>query len=356
LKRDIAENGLLEKIRLHRDGSIIDGRNRYRACVDVGVEPEFTTWDGDDSELLGYILSLNLHRRHLNSGQLAIVALEVEKELAKLAKKRQGARTDLTLSAPGKRLSKSLDKRSDTGKAAKQAADLLGTNKTYVAQAKKLAAEAPDLLDEVREGNLSLPKATRQMKQKQRRAERVARIQELSAGSEPLQAKQVRYPVIYADPPWRYEHAKTESRAIENHYPTMSLKDICDLPVSDLATDDAVLFLWTTSPKLEEAMQVISAWGFTYRTSMVWIKDKIGMGYYARSRHELLLIATRGSIPVPETRARFDSVLIAPRQEHSAKPTEMYSRIESMYPEYQKIELFARQARDGWQSWGYEAV
>jgi N6-adenosine-specific RNA methylase IME4 len=326
LKRDIAENGLLEKIRLHRDGSIVDGRNRYRACIDVGVEPEFTTWDGDDSELLGYILSLNLHRRHLNSGQLAIVALEVEKELAKLAKKRQAHGK----TAPGKRFSSEIEKRSEPTHAAKQAAAMVGTNNSYVSQAKKLAAEAPDLLDEVREGNLSLPKATRQMKQKQRRAERVARIQELSAGSEPLQAKQVRYPVIYADPPWRYEHAKTESRAIENHYPTMSLKDICDLPVSDLATDDAVLFLWTTSPKLEEAMQVIAAWGFTYRTSMVWIKDKIGMGYYARSRHELLLIATRGSIPVPETRARFDSVLIAPRQEHSAKPAEMYSRIESM--------------------------
>ena len=82
--------------------------------------------------------------------------------------------------------------------------------------------------------------------------------------------------MIYADPPWRYEHVKTESRAIENQYPTMDLDAICALPVRDIATDDSVLFLWATSPKLAEAMRVIDAWGFTYRTCMAWVKEKIG--------------------------------------------------------------------------------
>lgn len=163
-----------------------------------------------------------------------------------------------------------------------------------------------------------------------------------------------KYNLILADPPWRYEHVKTENRAIENHYPTMTLDEICALPVADLANDDAVLFLWATSPKLAEAMRVIEAWGFMYRTCMVWVKDKIGMGYYARQRHELLLIATRGTPGTPLPADRGDSVIEAPRGPHSEKPAAAYEAIERMYPFAMKVELFARTSRNGWSSWGNE--
>jgi len=162
------------------------------------------------------------------------------------------------------------------------------------------------------------------------------------------------FPVLYADPPWRYEHVKTENRAVENQYPTMTLDDICALTVP--AADDAVLFLWATSPKLAEAMQVLTAWGFTYRTCMVWVKDKIGMGYYARQQHELLLIGAKGEPPVPAEADRPSSVLEAPRTQHSAKPPAFYDVIERMYPGVQKIELFARQTREGWAAWGNQAA
>lgn len=178
-----------------------------------------------------------------------------------------------------------------------------------------------------------------------RRDHRVQDIQELSAA---LGC----FPVIYADPPWRYEHVLTESRAIENHYPTMTLEAICALKVNEIAHKDAVLFLWATSPKLAEAMQVIEAWGFTYRTCMVWVKDKIGMGRYARQQHELLLIAAQGAVPVPEPSDRVPSVVYADRTEHSAKPAEFYDVIEAMYPEYQKVELFSRTVHEGWTGWG----
>lgn len=163
-----------------------------------------------------------------------------------------------------------------------------------------------------------------------------------------------KYNLILSDPPWRYEHVKTESRAIENHYPTMTLDEICALPVAGLADDDAVLFLWATSPKLAEAMRVIEAWGFEYRTCMVWVKDKIGMGHYARQRHELLLIARRGSPGVPLPADREDSVIEAPRGQHSEKPLAAYEAIERMYPFATKVEIFARNTRDGWSSWGNE--
>jgi N6-adenosine-specific RNA methylase IME4/transposase len=188
-----------------------------------------------------------------------------------------------------------------------------------------------------------------------RRVERVDKINAISRGNAPL-ATVTSYPVIYADPPWRYEHSRTDNRQIENHYPTMDLTQICALPVGEVAAPDAVLFLWATSPKLAESMQVIDAWGFTYRTCMVWDKEVIGMGYYARQQHELLLIATRGNLPTPEPANRPPSVVRVRRPtEHSEKPTEFYALIESMYPEYARIELFARNARQGWAVWGNQA-
>jgi N6-adenosine-specific RNA methylase IME4 len=163
--------------------------------------------------------------------------------------------------------------------------------------------------------------------------------------------------LLYADPPWRYEHVVTESRAIENQYPTMSLDEICALHVP--AADDAVLFLWATSPKLAEAMQVIDRWGFTYRTCAVWDKDAIGMGYYFRQQHELLLVAARGASVVPPASARPSSVLRARRGRHSEKPAFMYDLLEMMFPDFNerdRVELFQREPRSGWSGWGNESA
>jgi N6-adenosine-specific RNA methylase IME4 len=162
--------------------------------------------------------------------------------------------------------------------------------------------------------------------------------------------------VLYADPPWRYENPPMggSNRSIENHYPTMDLEAICALPVNDIAHENAVLFMWATNPKLAECFQVLNAWGFTYRTDMVWIKDKIGMGYHVRERHEGLLIAKRGELAPPPVEARPDSVVQAPRLEHSAKPPVFYDIIDRMYPEVRKIELFGRAPEDRplWTAWG----
>lgn len=205
---------------------------------------------------------------------------------------------------------------------------------------------------------LEAAKRIRQVKLDQNRDERTQKIVEISQNNKPLEAADLDrlYPVVYADPPWRYEHSMTDNRRIENQYPTMTLQQICDLPVSDIAAPDAVLLLWTTSPKLAESMDVIDAWGFVYRTCIIWDKERIGMGYYARQQHELLLVASRGSIPVPEPENRPASVIRIKRDnEHSTKPHEFYSLIERMYPEYDRIELFARNARDGWAAWGNQA-
>jgi N6-adenosine-specific RNA methylase IME4 len=162
-----------------------------------------------------------------------------------------------------------------------------------------------------------------------------------------------KYRVIYADPPWSYDNKLIDSYgAAENHYPTMSLADLCLLPVSEITEENAVLFLWTTSPLLKECFEVIRAWGFQYKTSFVWDKVKHNMGHYNSVRHELLLVCTKGSC-TPDVSKLFDSVVSIERSEtHSEKPEFFRKIIDTLYPYGKRIELFARKSIDGWESWG----
>lgn len=164
------------------------------------------------------------------------------------------------------------------------------------------------------------------------------------------------FDLIYADPPWRYRHCKTNSRRIENQYPTMTLTDIKDLPIDQIAADNSILFLWTTAPKVAEAVEVIAAWGFDYKTQAVWDKEIIGMGYYFRGQHEILMVATKGSPGAPPVAARVSSVIQERRGRHSKKPEQVYDLLEAMYPSFRKLELFARNTRSGWASWGNEVA
>ena len=161
------------------------------------------------------------------------------------------------------------------------------------------------------------------------------------------------FDIIYADPPWEYEFSLSERGDPKRHYDTMSVDKICALEIP--ATKNAILFLWATNPKLEEALKVIKAWGFQYRTNLVWVKDKFGTGYYFRGQHELLLVAKRGETSVPLEELRHSSVLEAPRKQHSEKPNAVYEMIERMYPNRKYLELFARNKREKWEPWGLEA-
>lgn len=163
------------------------------------------------------------------------------------------------------------------------------------------------------------------------------------------------YSLIYADPPWSFEDATTPERFASKEYALMTLDEIEALPVSEMAADDSALFLWCPNSKNGEAHDVIRSWGFIYKTNFVWVKDRIGLGHYNRQRHELLLVATKGSPGTPQPADRFDSVIECPRGEHSRKPEIVYEMLEKMYPGVPKIELFARGKRPGWEVWGHEA-
>jgi N6-adenosine-specific RNA methylase IME4 len=161
------------------------------------------------------------------------------------------------------------------------------------------------------------------------------------------------FQLIYADPPWQLGHPDSK-HAPETHYPCMPLQEIKQIQVP--AAEDALLLLWGVNSLLPEALEVIAAWGFSYVTNLVWVKQSIGLGVWARNRHELLLLARRGKFSPPEPDERPDSVIEADRLRHSQKPDLAYERIEKAWPRASKLELFARgAARPGWTTWGNRA-
>ena len=187
----------------------------------------------------------------------------------------------------------------------------------------------------------------------------------------------MRYSVIYADPAWAYRKTplvnRGAARAVEKEYPTMQPEEIAAIPVASIAEDNSVLFLWATGPKLPEALMVMKAWGFTYRTiAFVWVKlttkaDKpfFGMGFYTRANAEIVLVGTRGrgckrldaavrQVVLDVYDGPDEEQIAAPISTHSAKPDEVRQRIERLY-DGRRVELFARKASDGWDVWGNQA-
>ncbi len=164
-----------------------------------------------------------------------------------------------------------------------------------------------------------------------------------------------KWPVILADPPWRFESWSDagKDRSAENHYPTMALDDIKALgpQVKACAADDAVLLMWTTSDQLENALDVLKRWGFKYSTTgLVWIKGGApAKGYWTRKGVEICLLGTRGS--PSRIDAGVDERIFAPRGKHSEKPQEVYESVESLVAG-PYLELFGRKPRPGWTVWG----
>lgn len=160
----------------------------------------------------------------------------------------------------------------------------------------------------------------------------------------------VRFGTVYADPPWQYENRASRGAA-EDHYPTLSVDEIAALPVGPLAAEDSHLHLWTTNAFLADAMRVMDAWGFAFKSVFVWAKPQLGMGNYWRVSHEFLLLGTRG-------RGRFrdrgqPSWRMFGRTRHSAKPAAVRRLVEKVSPG-PYLELFARTAARGWVAWGNE--
>ena len=332
LVADIRENGLIEPILTH-DGLIVDGRNRYQACLQAGVSPRYQEWEGGGS-LVSLIISLNLKRRHLTASQKAAVAVDLLPHLEAEARERQlstlkrGTESPDTAQMP------------ERAEARELAGEALGVSPRYVSEAKRLSQEAPELFEAVKAGAKTITQARREAIR-----QNAPETPEMPSG---------KYRVIYADPPWSYGNTQPDYHTEQSdHYPTMPLAEICAMPVAEITEDDAVLFLWVTSPMLPESFDVVKAWGFKYKASFVWDKVRHNMGHYNSVRHEFLLICVKGSCQ-PDVTELFDSVQSIERTTHSRKPPEFREIIDAIYPIGQRIELFATERVDGWDRYGNE--
>lgn len=232
-------------------------------------------------------------------------------------------------------------------------AKVVGTSLDRGEELDALAALSPQRRDAIVDRAAAGEKVSAKVEvKKERRAERE---QQLAGKQRALPV--AKYGVIYADPEWRFETYGENGmdRSADNHYPTSDLDAILQRPVASIAADDAVLFLWATVPMLPQALQVMSAWGFDYKSHLIWRKNRAGNGYWFRNKHELLLVGTRGDLPAPAMGTQFDSVLDEPVGSHSEKPDAFYDVIERYFPTLPKIELNARRSRPGWSAWGLEA-
>jgi len=332
LVASIKEVGLLHPIVVSEKNELVAGVRRIKAYEILGLT-EISCTRVNIADLRKGEIHENMIRKDFIESEILAIDAAMTPEVSEAAKERQGTRTDLGKQLPAK-LAESrdiiasyvgvshgtLDKLRAIGKAVEKEPEKFGPLLQKVDNKETSVAHAYSII---------------------KTAEKHVEPQPLPTGV---------FDVILADPPWEYYLQKRGSTL--GHYEAQPIEDICKLKVP--SADNAVLFLWATNPKLEDALEVMKAWGFQYKTNLVWVKDKIGTGYYFRGQHELLFLGTKGNMGVPEEQNRPSSVLNAPRTEHSEKPTEVYALIEAMYPVGKYLELYARQKRGGWEPWGNE--
>lgn len=336
LREDITQRGIQEPLAITSADLVLDGRARLTVARELGLST-VPVRVVDPPDVGEYIILAALSRRQLDAIQRAALGLKLERyrnarsagEARRLANLRQ--HTEVA-PLPPREPSKTRD----------VLARIAGVSPRTAQDAITLHQHDPELLQRVVSREITSSQALRVVRHAQRDA-RIGPAPPLPEGP---------FELLYADPPWQLGNPNSPA-APENHYPTMPLDEIAEMTIP--AADNALLFLWAVNCLLPEALQVMDAWGFEYRTNLVWVKQSIGTGRWARNQHELLLLGRRGNYPAPDPHTLCSSVIKADRRHHSAKPEVVYELIERMYPHASKVELFARgKPRPGWVFWGNE--
>ena len=343
------------------NGYLVDGHNRYAIANQHGLEYKTVKKEFKDSnEVKEWMILNQFGRRNLSNYQRSVLALQLEEVFSVKAKENQKL-------SEGKGIQKSEDLKKPELVAIKEVAKVANVSHDTIAKVKKIEAVAtPEVKAQLSTGELSINQAYQEIKKEEKKEIQVEKKKEYEQRIATVSVNEFKvnifdtrekYRVIYADPPWQYDLEQTSPNlggAIK-HYNSMSIEELCALPIKDIADKDAVLFLWITSPKLNLFLQLMEAWGFEYKTSFVWDKVKHNMGHYNSVRHEFLLIGGRGK-STPDLKHLYDSVITIERSEkHSEKPVEFLNIIDNLYQHGNRIELFARQAKkDNWYFWGNE--
>ena len=364
LEKSIIEEGCRDPLSVWGD-TIVDGHNRYEICHRHNIPFDFHFMKFPLTEdAIVWIINNQLSRRNLTPEQRAYLIgkqyLErklTPAEAGSMKGKSYGQNVHSKTTAEAIAETSKVDEKTVRRNASfAQAVDTIAGNVGEEARQKILGRETKLTAKDVHRVAAMEPEKQKEVLYKVFTGEATSVVdarrllrKEETKTAPPLEGK---YRVIYADPPWKYGDERDGSTTgATDHYPTMSIAELCDLPVADIAEDNAVLFLWTTSPLLEDSFKVINAWGFRYKSSFVWDKIKHNMGHYNSVRHEFLLICTRGSC-TPDVVKLYDSVQAIERTEHSKKPEEFRAIINTLYTHGNKIELFARQPAAGWEVWG----
>ena len=354
LEQNCLDEGIREKI-LVWNGFIIDGHNRYEISLKWNLEIQTETKHFKDEEAVKEWMILNqFGRRNLSNYQRSVLALQLEEVFSKKAKenlKASGENFGKGLAKLPKAISK-INTREELSKVAQVGERTLG-------MVKKIQEKATEEVKaKLSTGEVSINSVYQDIKKEEKKKNRLEKIeqikQEISKG---LKAPNGLYDVISIDPPWEYSERGGSSHnsfdAVGNRagvdYPTMTVEELKKINIP--AKSDCVMFLWTTHAFLKDSFDLLDAWGFNYKATLVWDKVKMGMGRNIRMQVEFCLLATKGK-PILNGSGERD-IITEPRREHSRKPEAFYTKVDNMTVGY-KLDYFAREQRKNWFTYGAE--
>lgn len=346
LERNILEEGIREPL-ITWNGILIDGHNRYRIAQEHDINYETLEKEFENIFLVKVWMIYNqFGRRNLSNYWKSVLVLEIENVFKEKAKEKEFERKTT--------FQKSEKSNLETINSVKEIAKIANVSHDTIAKVKKIQSNAtPEVKEKLNTGTMSINEAYKEIKKEIIEVKR-KEIRE-TFEKQDVQVKDKKYRIIYADPPWKYGNSMPlGTTEPQDYYLLMDTHDICAMPIKDITEKDAVLFLWSTSPHLPEALEVAKAWGFTYKTTFIWDKIKHNMGHYNSVRHEILLVCTKGAC-TPDVKRLFDSVVSEERTEHSKKPIVFREIIETIYTYGNKIELFARETPEGWDVFGNQS-
>ena len=359
LEANCLDEGIREPI-LTWNNYIIDGHNRYNIAKQWNLEFETKSKNFSSEEAVKEWMILNqFGRRNLSNYQRSVLALQLEDVFR--AKAKENLSKGGKISQEGCQIS---DKAIDTKK---ELSKVAAVSHDTIAKVKKIQEKAPEEIKaKLATGEVSINAAYKEIKKKEKKEDLEEKKKEYDKRVETKTNNEFKvdilntdetFRVIYADPAWNYNDKQDSPQlgGAAKHYDTMSVKELSELPVNKISERNSVLFLWVTSPLLEDAFKVISAWGFKYKTSFIWDKIKHNMGHYNSVRHEILLVCTKGSC-TPDNKKLYDSVQSIERNNnHSEKPIEFLNIIDDLYNYGNKLEMFCRTIKkDNWYGWGNE--
>jgi N6-adenosine-specific RNA methylase IME4 len=349
--KQLEENCLADGIReaiITWHGYIIDGHNRYEIATKHKLKYESIekSFDSED-DVKEWMIHNQFGRRNLSNYQRSVLALELESVFSARAKEKQGQRTDIIQISEE---SKPIVAIKELGKIAKLSHDTIAKVKVIQATA------TPEVKAKLSTGEVSINQVYQDIKKEEKKAVRIElieqQIEDIELGL--LPELEGLFDVISVDPPWPYEGESKSvtsfdavGRRVANPYPEMSIEDIkkIEMPLMD----DAVVLLWTTHRFLPDAFEILKEWGMDYKATLVWNKEKIGMGAWFRMQCEFCIVGVKGK-PYWEN-TTFRDILNEPRREHSRKPDSFFDMIEKITMG-RRLEYFSREKRNGWEVFG----